>query len=344
MSMRIGKFFKNQNMFVFCIVLSASFLTPHMPFLGHYLLPVYLHVKLILLAISLSSLRKCNLCHSTEIESLFTKNSFDIVKCKKCGLVYVQPQPNDEEIRALYKADFFEGGDQFGSYSAYFKERDNIIRNSKEQLGKIERYKQRGKLLDVGCAAGFFLDVARAKWEITGVELSEYAASYAGDVLGLHVIGGKFTECDLPRKYFDVITMWDFIDHTQDPMANLSKAWDLLTEGGLLVLSAGDMGHWYAKLRGVKWRYFSPPVHLYYFSKKTIRLALEKIGFQVVEFTSYRTCKSLGSVLFTMIYGSKRSIWSDLDSLIRKLHFDRLRICMSLGDVMVVYALVPAKK
>lgn len=351
MSKRVGNFFKNQSMFVFWVVLSASFLIGCVPYLRYHLLPGYLFVKgylcvkLTLMAIDLLSLKKCNLCHSTQSEFLFRKNSFDIVKCKKCDLVCAQPQPSDEEIRDLYSADFFEGRKQLGSYSAYFKERDCIVRNSKKFLRQFGRYKQRGKILDVGCAAGFFLDVARAKkWQTTGIELSEYMASYARDVLGLQVINGKFTECDLPRKHFDVITMWDFLDHTQDPMANLRKAWKLLNEEGLLVLSTGDIGHWYAKLRGVKWRYFSPPVHLYYFSKKTIGLALEKIGFEVLEFTSYRACKSLGSVLFTIIRGSKRSIWSDLDCLLRKLHFDRLRICISFGDVMVVYARLPAKK
>jgi SAM-dependent methyltransferase len=168
--------------------------------------------------------RKCNLCNETKTQVLFRKNSFNIVKCRNCGLVYVDLQSTYIKIPDLYDFDFFEGNKKSRGYSGYLGEKDNIKRNSKKRWRRIERYQKRGKLLDVGCAAGFFLCTAAENWEVTGVDISEYMSSYARDVLGLNVLTGGFVECNLPSEYFDVITMWDLIEHTQDPAENLAKA------------------------------------------------------------------------------------------------------------------------
>ncbi len=282
--------------------------------------------------------KKCNLCNGNKTQFLFRKNSFNIVKCRNCGFVYVDSQLTDIKIPDLYDFDFFEGNKKSRGYSGYLRERDNIMRNSKKRLRRIERYQKRGKLLDVGCAAGFFLYTAGENWEVTGVDISEYMSNYARDKLGLNVVTGRFIECNLPSEYFDVITMWDIIAHTKDPAENLAQAWNLLSRGGLLVLCTLNIGHLLARARGKNWRLMNPPTHLYYFSDRTIRKMLEKVGFDVVKVTTETTSKSLESVLFTQIWATDKTIWSYLDSIVRKLHLGSLRIYLSLGDVMTVYS------
>jgi SAM-dependent methyltransferase len=140
-----------------------------------------------------------------------------------------------------------------------------------------------GRILDVGCATGVFLNEMRHRgWETYGVEPGEVAATYAVQRFGLRVFPGELGEAEYPDGSFDVITMWDVLEHVFDPMALLSDANRLLTEGGLLVLSFPNLGSIDVRLFGSCWAGWDVPRHLYAFPRKTFKLMLEKAGFSVL--------------------------------------------------------------
>ena len=174
-------------------------------------------------------------------------------------------------------------------YDDYARDRYCILKTASRRLDTIERYTPaRGRLLDVGCALGFFLEEARRRgWEVDGVDISAHAIQYANEQLGIPARCGMLREAGFEQNSFDVLTMWDVIEHVTDPVEELKYCRDLLKTRGLIVLSTPDVASLVAKMTGAKWMGFKlAEEHLYYFSKRTISLALEKAGFEVLDVTS----------------------------------------------------------
>lgn len=216
---------------------------------------------------------RCNLCNSSYGSLRYIKNRFRIVKCK-CGLVYVNPR---KEIK--YDKGYFS---RKGSvYEDYLKERNLKKKNFRRLIEDIKKFRK-GKLLDVGCGTGEFLEVAKEnRYDVKGVEISEFAAGYcSGKHLCVDI--GDFGGVKINEK-FDVVTMFDFIEHSKDPFRDLRKVNEILNENGLLVIITGNINSWFAKLMGRKWNFLNPEEHLYYFSEKTLSGMLNKAGFRVVK-------------------------------------------------------------
>jgi SAM-dependent methyltransferase len=152
-----------------------------------------------------------------------------------------------------------------------------------KRLRAIERLKPGGYLLDVGCGTGIFLAEAirRRRWEVIGVEPNEYAATYARQRLGINIFIERFTKVHLPAGAFDIITMWNVLEHFDKPIANLRYAYHLLHDGGWLVLSIPNLESLDARLFGAYWVGWDLPRHLYLFPRRVLRNILTQIGFTV---------------------------------------------------------------
>ena len=234
----------------------------------------------------------CNLCEETDSNELFTKEYqtvvFKVVKCPQCGLVYVKNPPVDETLKDLYGEEFFSTGQQSISVNGGavdFVEgarNDAIFKNAMRRFEELKKYKAGGNLLDIGCGKGIFLKVAEAHFEGTGIDISEYAAKYGNEVLGVNIINGDLLDLEFSEEHFDVVTMWDFIVHVRNPIAYVQKANILLKKGGILTVTTGDFGSLVAKIFGRNWPLMLPYMHLFYFSQRTITEMLEKSGFEVV--------------------------------------------------------------
>jgi SAM-dependent methyltransferase len=153
----------------------------------------------------------------------------------------------------------------------------------------VRRHHGPGRLLDVGCSAGFFLACALAAgWEAQGVELSDDAAELARR-RGLDVVTGTIELAELAPRSFDVVTMWDVLEHVEDPLATLRQAAELLGDGGLLFVSTPNVDGLFprfsyrlARLAG-RWPHPEPPRHLFQFSKATLGRFLREAGFETIE-------------------------------------------------------------
>lgn len=226
----------------------------------------------------------CNLCGSSEFGLLFTVDGYDIVKCSQCGLVYLNPQPNEQEIHDLYfKQKLVRSGGSEEILAAYLKDKAKFTAVYKTWLLQIEKYKNKGRLLDIGCAAGFFLNYARENgWEVKGIDISDWAISIARKELELDVIQGTLPEANFPDEYFDVVTMFDVLEHLPNPSCELQIVRRILKRDGLLVVNVPNIDSFIAKINGKHWNKLIPPQHLYHFTPGHLLKMLEKGSFKIL--------------------------------------------------------------
>jgi 2-polyprenyl-3-methyl-5-hydroxy-6-metoxy-1,4-benzoquinol methylase len=213
------------------------------------------------------------------------------VRCRSCQLIYVNPIEKAGKINEAYS--------QRKSVDA------SIIRKgrltvSASQVGLIRQYKNGTYLLDIGCGEGFFLfNAARAGYATKGVELSQDAAEYARREFGLDVEAQPFEELRFPDDHFDVITLWQVLEHVPYPLMILKKAHRILKPGGLLALSTPNIQGVPARILGRRW-WNIRRLHINQFTTKTLTTVLENAGFKDISSVSYKESISL-LVLFIPI-------------------------------------------
>lgn len=239
----------------------------------------------------------CNLCGSQESRIRFeamdgwpseeaghyaaTTDKFGaygrIVECLGCGLVYTSPRVKAQEILRGYEETKDED---------YFLESEARSINAYMALATIRRHARGGRLLDVGCSAGFFLNAARLQFEVFGIEPSRWAGGFAREHLKLSGIHPTLEEARFPDAHFDVVTLIDVIEHLPDPLRLMREISRITKPGGVVYIVTPDIASLSARcLRGKWWGL--RPAHIYYFSRKTLAALLEKTGYEVLSERSY---------------------------------------------------------
>jgi len=234
----------------------------------------------------------CNLCNCSLSKPVFSKNGFDLVQCLSCGLFYVEKQPSDEELKRIYS---FDAGYHrcFQSISSWQTKKQ--LSSGKRYYEYIKKYKKNGRILDIGCSAGFFLKTVKENgWETIGLDISNDTAEIARKRYGLNVLTGILNEDTFPAGYFDVVSMWDVIEHISDPVKTTAIINKILAPEGILILSTPNTDGLFAraayKISGIigDWLHPEPPHHLFQFSKKTIAKLLEASGFKLLKICDKR--------------------------------------------------------
>jgi len=219
----------------------------------------------------------CALCGSSKRQVLFDVEGYPIAHCLACTLLQVDVDLDRRALEQIYDEDYFRGD----VFHDYLGEREVRVAAAAEATQSLARLVPGGRLLDVGCAAGFFLEAASRVYDGTGIELSPFASEYARRELGLRVITGDVTDGALAGEHFDVITLWNTVEHVSDPVEALKAVARLSRPGSLLVLSTGDVTGPLARRNLREWNLMTPPYHLFFFSPRTIELLLAKTGFQL---------------------------------------------------------------
>lgn len=229
----------------------------------------------------------CKLCNSSKIDGYFVAKGYEIFKCRGCGLVFLDPSGIDSE--KLYSEAYFKGA----VYSDYVREMSFMKGELKSRLRLLNKHlPSRGKLLEIGCAAGFFLKTAKDDgWDVKGIEVSDYAASFGRSQLGLDIKCADIDSFEPELEKFDAVVMWDVIEHLKDPFTLLRKVNSIIRPGGALFLSTGDIDGFNARIFDKNWFLFEPPYHIWYFSHKNFRFFLERNGYMV------RSCVLDGNLL-----------------------------------------------
>ncbi len=224
---------------------------------------------------------RCNICGGTEGRFLITCEGYDIVKCNHCGLVLVNKQFRENDLKKFYSSGYYTGNYE-KVYKDYIGEKDKRIAGCRERVKQLLGYADSGRLLELGCAAGFFLEAAKVYFEVQGVEPSEFSSRYARETLGHKVHTGTLFSANFQSKYFDVVVMWDVIEPLSEPRGTLAEIYRLIKPQGILGLSTGNIDSFIARSNLSKWGLLAPPWHLYYFSKNTLCRLLRDIGFDIL--------------------------------------------------------------
>jgi SAM-dependent methyltransferase len=218
----------------------------------------------------------CPACgHATNQRLLYKVNGCDIWQCRSCGLGRTQSTGFDPST--YYTGDYFSGHRSDG-YSDYRAAEPVLRREFARSVAFIRGYCGGGRLLDLGCAYGFFLKEAERYFDVAGIELAEEAAQY-GRQSGLNVVSGVADETNLARiGPVDVISMFDVVEHLPQPHETLALCERYLKPGGIIVITTGDFASPLARLAGTKWRLMTPPQHLWFLTPESIRRIAAPLG------------------------------------------------------------------
>jgi SAM-dependent methyltransferase len=213
-----------------------------------------------------------------------------LVRCRGCGFQYVNPRLRGDLILDGYT----QGEDP--TYVSQLSARERTFAASLDEIEKAAGGK--GRLLDVGTAAGAFVAAARARgWDAEGCEPNHWMAEWGSRHYGIRIRKGDLLEQTYEMGSFDVITLWDVIEHTTDPGAVLARCRELLRPGGVLVVNYPDIGSWIARALGRRWLFLTS-VHLHYFDRRTIRMMLEQAGYTVEAMRPHVQRLELDYILF----------------------------------------------
>jgi 2-polyprenyl-3-methyl-5-hydroxy-6-metoxy-1,4-benzoquinol methylase len=237
-------------------------------------------------------LLSCPACLSSESRRIFKNEVFDLFKCADCGLVFIKT-----DLQESYEESYFSDRKKYyQNYKHNYNEKVFPIPGYKRIINSIKRLGFCGKLLEVGCSKGIFLDLARKEgFDVTGVDVSTYATEYAREHFNLNVICGNFLNIDFPDDSFDDAVVLDLIEHINEPEVLLKRIFKSLKRNSLLVLVTPNEESLLNKISYAIYRLSlgvikfpvrsnHAPEHRFYFSVKSIGHLLHKSGFKIINY------------------------------------------------------------
>jgi len=262
------------------------------------------------------------------------ENLAPLLRCAACGHVCADLELSDEEMHALYSEQYFKGAE----YLDYEREAPALRRNFQRNLRRLrQRHPGGGRLWEIGAAYGYFLLEAQKDFEAAGCDIAREAVAHARDAFGLDVSFGDYLSLENNPPY-DVVCLWDTIEHLRAPERYLEKASQQLRPGGTLALSTGDIGSFCARLRGRNWRLIHPPTHLHYFTRQSMTTLLQHLGFKNIQFGYHASWRTADAVAYLTLAHPPGRRTAPLYALLRKFGLVSFSFPMNTFDLMTVYA------
>jgi 2-polyprenyl-3-methyl-5-hydroxy-6-metoxy-1,4-benzoquinol methylase len=237
----------------------------------------------------------CDVCGGRHQDLLFTgpdrlfgvKGRFNLVRCQDCGLVFINPRPDMEELAPYYPQDDYD----LYSKAAGLKDRsmDELGRLLGPRRDRIEKYRRPGRLLDIGFGDGSFLYFMKeCGWDVAGVDFNERMVEQVGGELGIDTRSGQLQDAGFDDDAFDVVTLWGVLEHVQSPSDTLAEIDRITADGALVVIYTQNAAAPEARWLGKDWFIYEVPRHLYSFDAANMARLLAAGGFCVSE-TVYET-------------------------------------------------------
>lgn len=275
---------------------------------------------------------ECIICNNSKHSYLYK----GIVRCSSCGHVFANMNLTDEELQNIYRKNYFFGEE----YSNYIADKKSIQKNFQRRIEVLQEFidiERHNRLLEIGCAYGFFLELAKRIFKVAiGLDISEDSIRYARNVLGVDAYQSDFLNHDFSGQMFDVVCMWDTIEHIRDPHLYIEKLSFMIPKDGLLALTTGDIDSLMARIQRDRWRMIHPPTHIHYFSRRTISLLLNKYGFEPIQNRYCGFFRSIDNVAYNLfVLRQKRP---KLYKIIQRSGFGRIDFYLNLYDIMFVIA------
>jgi len=254
----------------------------------------------------------------------------DIVRCDGCGLLFAYPCPPAAEIEARYQA---------VEDPLYEAEREGRVATFERHLHVLQRHTgppAGRRLLDVGAYTGVFVEQAlRAGWDAVGLEPSAWAVRTAR-ARSLPVVQGLIRNPPFPLRSFDVVTLWDVIEHLTDPRGAMRACGELLRPGGWMVVHTMDAGSPAARLLGKRWPWLME-MHLFYFDRQTLERMLSAAGFEPVD-TRPRGRRLRLRYLATRVAAFSPRLGWLFEAMLRLVKLEHVAVPISMGDLITCHA------
>lgn len=256
-----------------------------------------------------------------------------IVQCAECAHIYSNPTWDADDLLEAYTTVEDE---------TYVTEREGRELTFEKHLNALERFTGAANgrtLLDVGAYIGVFVETAQnAGWRAVGVEPSEWAVQEAKK-RNLCIINGTLDAPELVGKTFDVLTMWDVIEHLDDPRAELEKSFAKLKSGGLIAVHTMNVESLTARLMGSRWPWLME-MHVQFFGKHSLSRLMADIGFDILEARTEGRYLRMG-YLASRLQGFNKPLGKLAQRLVDKFGWEGIAVPINFGDLFTVYAVRP---
>ena len=227
----------------------------------------------------MEKLSNCPVCNSTQT-SLFleckdntvSRETFQIVQCDLCGFKFTNPRPEEDKLGVYYKSEDYvsHSNTKKGFINSTYQSVRKYTLLKKLQL--ISKYYKSGKILDIGCGTGEFLNTCKnAKWETIGIEPDPDARKMAADNFGLDIRQESALK-DLTEHSFDIISMWHVLEHVPRLNERIEELKRLIKPNGIIIIAVPNCNSLDAKIYKENWAAYDVPRHLYHFTPKDIEL------------------------------------------------------------------------
>jgi len=266
------------------------------------------------------------------------KNGYTIYRCIACGLGRTDLKKSYELFVAEnYTKGFFTGGQGKSAFINYKDDKRLIVKNMRQFLARIMKYKSKGALLDVGCALGFFVELAqKSGFDAYGFDPSSYAVGEAKKLVGEgRIEKGTINTVGYREKSFDVITLFDVFEHLNDPGRDIERLAGFLKDDGIIVIATGDTESVMAKVLKRRWTFYIPPQHLFFFNKTTLTALLRTYSLIPVEWFRIGKWLSLRYVLHLARTTGESSLANSIYRRVAKWRMEHLPLYLPVGDNMV---------
>lgn len=264
----------------------------------------------------------CPICGSFKVEHAFRKREFSYHRCKNCHVLFVQMSLSDAAVHGHYGEPYYEshkkGWCGRSGYPSYRASHSTLTDSFRRKLDFVQRYVKRGKLLDAGAAYGFFLKAAEPCFEGVGLDVSLYAADIAKRDFNATVDVGDIEQTRFPNETFDVVVMWDIIEHIIRPVKALKEVHRILKPGGYLFVSTDDAANWLSRFLGNRWWALAAPLHLCHFSKRGLEVACERAGLERPSFFADPRYYTIPEIIKHFGVSYQSSLLNDIGNTLRK--------------------------
>jgi SAM-dependent methyltransferase len=277
----------------------------------------------------------CPLCGSSDLKPHWDVNDYAISKCQNCSLVFVLNHVTTDELIAHYGAmdDGSYGDNNVDCLNYYYEALGAQVR---------KRFPQDGRILDIGCSRGWFLDTMKG-WECHGNEITDTYGQAAREKHGDRIFIGPFEDYPLREGYFDVITLQDVFDHIRDPLPMLQKCLRMLRPGGLIAIKVHNNSCLYAKLTGKEFYAVIPPSHLFFYDKRTLALTLEKSGFEVVDTKFIGHLFRVKTIFLRLARENTHSLHHHIYQKLNGSKLGELKFVKNLHDIVTMFGVKPQR-
>lgn len=215
--------------------------------------------------------QECPLCRENKLILLSQQNKRSIFKCINCYLIFSNTQNINPENPKQW-------------CNQYLSEEKYLISRFQKRLKIIEKYASQGKILDIGCAAGFFLKLANKQgWETYGIDTCEKILKIChSENASSKIFLGSLNEVKFPESSFDVVVVFDTLEHISDISDFLWTLKGVIKPEGLLAISVPDQGGIISRISGKHWFDYKKSQHLYFFNLNSLQQILKRMGFKVI--------------------------------------------------------------